>query len=464
VDGSHLEVDDAATGQRVLQVAARPWEPIAVSPDGERIALEDDRDAGTRTIVVRRVADGAELAQLKGAFLPEWSADGAFLSVTEAGRADTGRIVYDAASWGEVWRHDGYASVAWSPSGARLAVTGPDSSFEVHDFGRGRTDRLPVASFAPITSLAPDGEGGLVVHAGRSASCQVARIDRSGATSTAAAPCDAPGKTSSPDGALHTVLEYQQSAAALVAPSWNLYVEDGRGGRWFVEHGWSGMPEPLWSTRGHDLLLVQPQTLFYEADSQRPWAVRVRGTRAAAIDSTGERVAVATADGAVLVVRPRVHEAPVVLPGPVPLLQQEVLLALEGDRLALATHDGDIVVWDVTTKSQLANWSLGFAPQHVAWSAGGRLLTASHDDTLRIARADGSGAVTLGLLASPGGASILARDEQGRVDGTSDAIALARWRAPGPAGQARWLTAASVEAELHVGPLRSGMLAALYAE
>jgi hypothetical protein len=193
----------------------------------------------------------------------------------------------------------------------------------------------------------------------------------------------------------------------------------------------------------------------YEADTHRVWGLH-EGGLAWTLDTDGRRVAVAQQDGTVHVVTVGSREAPLVLPAATDRATQ---IALSGDRLAAVTQYGAVTVWDVSRRVIVATWETGLTPLQVAWGGDGAFLVIATADAVRLSRPDGTRAVDLTGLRTAGATTWLARDEDGLVDGPSEALAAVRWRLTDDA-QAR-LDAAGVERATHRSPVRSGMIEAL---
>jgi WD40 repeat protein len=463
-DGSHLDVHDASTGRRLLRVDAHSWDGYALSPDGERIAVES-ADGGKRALVVWDVATAREVTRNADRVAPAWSADGRFLTETGASSSDTDRVVLETSTWHEVWRRGQGSSPEWSPSGARLAVTSSAASLRLDDLATGATHTLDAAFSVPFTQTMTDATGNLVVQVAAAGTCSALHLDAREGLAIQVVACADVEASVSPDGVKRTQLT--RSSPSILSPGfWTLYVDDpSTGEHAFVDHGGMANPQIVWSRQGHRLLVVQGQALLFEVDRQRAWAVRVKGlVRAATLDEDGSRAALAMMDGSVLVVRPTSHEPPLVLAGPGEQVEPPRLLAFDGDRVAGITAHGDVSVWDVTGRTPLQRWSAGFDPEHVALAADGQVLAISRGDTLQLSRIDGSGALTVTPLSTGASVTFFVHDVTGRVDGPAEALALLRWPVPTEGGGPRWMDAASLERETGTSPLQRGMLAQLAAD
>jgi hypothetical protein len=463
-EGTHLDVHDAVTGARLLRVDSATRDTHAFSPDGERIVVEENLDGVDRALGVWHIGSAVRLARLPAMTAPQWSADGAYLTVG-AGASD-GRfrqLVLEKQGWREVRSRPGWPRMAWSPRGARLAVASGGPALVIEDPAGEPMLTVPGASSPAFTGLARGAGGELVASIQDGTECHAARIDAQGGWSVVDAPCASPFQDESPDGAKRA--RVVRRSAVMMDMGWQLFVDDTASGQHaFVDYGRSHGPSLVWSARGHRLLVVHGDALLYEADGRRPWAVHVKGdVRGAALDAGGERAAFSMADGSLVVARLESHEEPRVLSGAESHEEPATRLAFEGDRLAAISDRGSVAVWDVARRARVATWSAGFAPERVAWAAGGGVLVMTQGDTLRLSRPDGSGAVTLTALSTAGATTLLATDEAGFVDGPPEALALVRWRVTNAAGDARWLYADGVERETHRSPVRAAMVALLCA-
>jgi hypothetical protein len=454
------QVLDAATGSTVLRLGATSGTPT-FSPDDAWLVVQDQDARAGFPLVVWDVAAHKEVARLDGLVAPAWSADGAYLAAEAQG--DPGRVVVlESGSWKQSWsRVARYGDWRWSPVGGRLALTSSTSGLDVVDLHTGESRAVGSAEAARFARLEVAPDDAVVAHLQPrvAGTCEAVRVDPAGRTSVVAAPCEsARGDLPSPDGAKTTTVDSQSPRMVLMAPRLQLFVEDtATKERSFVDSDWglSGAQSAAWSARGHRLLVTSRRPVLYEADTHRVWSVHATGI-AWALDAEGRRAAAAQSDGTVLVVTTEGHDAPIVLPA---AIDQAVRLALSGDRLAAVTQSGEVTVWDVARRAIVASWQSELTAAQIVWGADGAFLAVADADEVRLSKPDGSHAVTVTALRTPGPTTWLARDEEGAVDGTAEAVAAVRWRVAGE--PEAWLDAAGIERTTHRSALRAGMIEAL---
>jgi hypothetical protein len=455
-----VQVLDAATGNSVLRLGPASG-TATFSPDDAWLAVQDQDARGGFQLVVWDPAAHKEVARLDGLVAPAWSADGAYLAAEAQG--DPGRVVVlESGSWKQTWsRVARYGDWRWSPVGGRLALTSSTSGLDVVDLHTGESRAVGSAEAARFTQLEVAPDDAVVAHLQPrvAGTCEAVRVDPAGRTSVIAASCESSrGGLLSPDGAKTTTLDSQSPRMALMAPRLQLFVEDtATRERSFVDSnlGSMGPRTAVWSARGHRLLVTARRPVLYEADTHRVWSVHATGI-AWALDAEGRRAAAAQSDGTVLVVTIEGHDAPVVLPA---AIDQAVGLALSGDRLAAVTQSGAVTVWDVARGAIVASWQSELTAAQIVWGGDGAFLAVADGDQVRLSKADGSRAVIVTALRTPGPATWLARDEDGAVDGTAEAIAAVRWHVTEK--PEAWLDAAGIERTTHRSALRAGMVEAL---
>lgn len=188
-DGT-VQVWDATSGKTIVTFGSKfvtkgfplPWNTVAWSPDGKRIAVGGNGDvlvwdALTARNIVTYGYHGGVVHQVA------WSPDGKYLAIA----SDISVLVWDVANVKNVYTYAGHNidvfSVAWSPDGRRIASASGDGIVEVWDaltgshvyVYRGHTDYYPghYTSGSAVNSVAWSPDGKEIASAGSDTTVQV---------------------------------------------------------------------------------------------------------------------------------------------------------------------------------------------------------------------------------------------------------------------------------------------------
>jgi WD40 repeat protein/serine/threonine protein kinase len=407
-DGSHLataaidrtvKVWDARTGARILVLRGHTQRvfALAYSPDGTRIASA----AADRTVKLWDAHSGAELFTLRDhadwvrsvTFHPDGS------RLASASMDQTVRV-WDTATGSLLATLRGQAggvlSVAYSPDAARLAGACDDNTVQLWDARTGGTVLTLRGHIGPVNSVtySPDG-----LHLASAAADQTVKVWDA---RTGAAPRTLTGHAGlvyavrfSPDGTRlasashdHTVRVWDaKSGAPLLSLRGHnaeihavSYSPDGARLASASEDG----TIMVWDAQGGGRLL----TLRGHTDVPRgpgPARASPAGVLAVCFSPDGSRLASASWDGTLRIWDARSGVETRALSGHTGWVHA-VSYSPDGSRLASASEDGTVRVWDAHSGVEiLALRGHTDRVSAVAWSPDGtRLATASYDRTLKV--------------------------------------------------------------------------------
>lgn len=468
--GGRVILWNAASGAELRRfeghTTENPASAVAFSPDGDTLAS----GSVDSTIIVWDIASGAELQRYEGhtdivrslAFSP----DGLILA---SGSEDNALILWDVASGSELQRYEEYTfgveSVAFSPDGRTLATGSDDGRAILWDIDSG--DALTLNNGQDIVRsvvFSPDGRQ-LAVGSGSVISLwdpetgeELQRlVGHSETVYTVAFSSDGTRLVSGSqdstviiwDVELGTQLNRLRHAQPVVGVDFSLnptsiltYTEGGAF-IWDINNGvevkrvdsWEGVGIPFTIALSPDETQLAVLNAAFTGDVEvilwdlindsELWRIPVDGIRSLEFSPDGRNLFGGDQGDVIMVdilsggeLRRYMHEAG--------SEASDMALSSDGAQLASGTVDGDVILWDVPTATELQRfaghtsniWSIAFSPdstQLVAGAADGSMILWDVATATELHSLAAHTNNVLSIAFSPDGALIASGDQDGQI-------------------------------------------------